>query len=139
VEDTVAENIDMIADQKLNKSAMKGWNDWLSAWLGAVARAWTDERFKAFLLNDARGALKELGYEVPAVLDLKVIEILGETDAQRLPESSHSPFVFAGGVDLPPQSLTIGLLPPPKDLADGLVTLANHSGLSTVQCFCACS
>jgi hypothetical protein len=128
-----------IADGDINTRAMKGWNDWLAAWLGAVSKAWTDPTFKALLLEDARAALKQLDYELPEVLEVKVVEIVHERDGRKIPVSDHSPYVFTPGIKLPKQTLVIGLFPPPADLGEGLITLANHAGLSTSQCFCGCS
>ena len=39
-----------------------------------VARAWTDEAFKAKLLADPAAALKEAGIEVPDGMTVKVVE-----------------------------------------------------------------
>jgi hypothetical protein len=43
-------------------------------WAQAVARAWSDEGFKKRLLTQPAAALKEVGVEVPAGLQLKVLE-----------------------------------------------------------------
>src|SRR5580704_2424383 len=121
-----------ITDNGINERAMKGWNDWLSAWLGAVSRAWTDPTFKAQLLADPAAALKQLGYDLPGALTLQVVD-LGSPDHVELPVSNHSPYVFTPGLQMPKQTLVIGLLARPADLADGLITLANHQGQSTAQ------
>jgi ribosomally synthesized peptide (two-chain TOMM family) len=126
------------ADDNLNERAMKGWNDWLAAWIHAVHKAWTDKSFKSHLLSDARAALKHIGYEVPAILEIEVVEVTNRQH-DMLPVSNHSPYVFTPGIDLPKQRLVIGLLPPPANLGDGLITLADHAGLPHAQCFCACS
>ncbi|MDP8972935.1 MAG: NHLP leader peptide family RiPP precursor [Actinomycetota bacterium] len=39
-----------------------------------VARAWQDEDFKGRLLADAEGALAEMGIEVPAGKEVRVVE-----------------------------------------------------------------
>ena len=39
-----------------------------------VARAWRDPAFKARLLADPHGALKEAGVDVPAGVTVKVVE-----------------------------------------------------------------
>lgn len=40
----------------------------------AIARAWTDPAFKQLLLEDPRAALAETGVDVPADVNLKVVE-----------------------------------------------------------------
>lgn len=40
----------------------------------AVARSWSDEAYKAKLLNDPRGALAEVGVEVPDDVTVNVTE-----------------------------------------------------------------
>jgi hypothetical protein len=39
-----------------------------------IARAWKDLKFKKKLLADPKGALKEMGYDVPGEIHVKVIE-----------------------------------------------------------------
>lgn len=39
-----------------------------------IARAWADDAFKKKLLSDPHAALKEIGIDVPASVELKVLE-----------------------------------------------------------------
>lgn len=43
-------------------------------WSQVVAQAWADEKFKKRLLTDPAAVLKEHGLEVPAGLDVRVVE-----------------------------------------------------------------
>ncbi|XYH93296.1 nitrile hydratase subunit alpha [Sorangium sp. So ce1128] len=127
-----------IEDKHPDAQAKRGLDAWLASWLRAVQKAWTDADYKARLLDDPRRALREIGYALPDALELKVVEVLNDDDAQRLPPSSFEPSVFEAGASSGPQELTIGLFPPPADLADGLIALGKHSGLATLRCFCGC-
>jgi hypothetical protein len=49
------------------------------AWGKVVAKAWSDELFKKRLLADPRTVLKEHGVEVPADVNVKVMEDSGKT------------------------------------------------------------
>ncbi len=51
--------------------------DWRLAWQRAVAKAWAMPAYKARLLEQPAAALKEVGWEVPKGLELK-IELAGE-------------------------------------------------------------
>jgi hypothetical protein len=49
------------------------------AWGKVVTRAWSDELFKKRLLADPKTVLKENGIEVPAEVNVKVMEDSGKT------------------------------------------------------------
>jgi len=48
----------------------------------AIARAWTDDHYKAKLLSDPRSALTDVGIDVPAGTTMNVIE--NTTDTRHL-------------------------------------------------------
>ncbi|MBJ6763805.1 BMA_0021/BMA_0022 family TOMM bacteriocin [Myxococcaceae bacterium JPH2] len=51
--------------------------EWQDIWLKAIALAWTDARFKARLLENARAALVEyFNYKLPQMLDFRVVDLL---------------------------------------------------------------
>ncbi len=50
-----------------------------------IARAWSDPDFKAQLLNDPKVALAGYGIDLPAGLELKVVENTAETVHMVLP------------------------------------------------------
>lgn len=54
--------------------------DWRLAWQRAVAKAWAMPEYKQRLLEDPAAALKEVGWEVPKGLEIKV-ELAGEAAA----------------------------------------------------------
>ncbi len=45
----------------------------------AIARAWTDDAYRAKLLNEPHAALAEVGIEVPAGVTIKVVENTADT------------------------------------------------------------
>lgn len=45
----------------------------------AIARAWTDARYKTKLLTDSHAALAEHGVEIPAGVTVKVLENTADT------------------------------------------------------------
>jgi len=49
-------------------------SDLQKAWARAVARAWRDEAFKKRLLAEPAAAAREVGLEIPAGLELRVVE-----------------------------------------------------------------
>ena len=51
----------------------------------AIARAWNDAAYKAKLLSNPRAALVEVGVEVPAGTNVKVMENTAETTHVVLP------------------------------------------------------
>jgi len=51
----------------------------------AIARAWTDQAYKAKLLNDPHAALSEVGVEVPAGITAQVVENTNDTQHLVLP------------------------------------------------------
>jgi len=53
----------------------------------AVARAWTDEAYKARLKSDPHTALSEVGVDVPAGIGIKVVEDTAQTTHVVLPEA----------------------------------------------------
>ena len=56
----------------------------------AVARAWTDADYKARLLDDPRGALAEVGIEVPAGVNVNVAEVDAENVQLVLPPAPET-------------------------------------------------
>ncbi|WP_437313222.1 hypothetical protein [Sorangium sp. So ce385] len=127
-----------LEDSKPNTQAESGLDEWLASWLKAVQKAWTDDGYKARLLDDPRRALREIGYTLPDALELRVVEVASADDAERMPPSNFEPGVFERGASPGRQEMTIGLFPPPADLAEGLIALGKHSGLATQRCFCGC-
>ena len=51
---------------------------WRAAFAKVVARAWSDDAFKAKLLSDPRAVLAEYGVEVPPGVTVEVVENTGE-------------------------------------------------------------
>jgi hypothetical protein len=45
-----------------------------NAWTKCVVKAWTDEKFKQKLLKNPEAALREMGAELPADLQFKILE-----------------------------------------------------------------
>ncbi len=52
-----------------------------------VAKAWSDEAFKAKLMNDPHAALNEAGVEIPAEVTVKVAENTADTIHLVLPQA----------------------------------------------------
>ncbi len=104
-------------------SQWKGWLDWRDVWMKAVALAWEDPTFKAYLLRDARGALREhLGYELPRFLDFKVV------DHEQFPqEQAWGWEKQTGEWRLPDAQLTFPLPPPPAQERLQAVALADFA------------
>lgn len=48
--------------------------EWEKKWTRAITRAWTDNSFKERLLTNPKDALKEVGVQVPANVDVKIAE-----------------------------------------------------------------
>jgi Nitrile hydratase, alpha chain len=46
----------------------------IEKWSQVVAEAWSDDEFKARLMQDPSSALKEFGIEVPAGVEIRVVE-----------------------------------------------------------------
>lgn len=65
----------------------------------AIARAWTDERYKARLLSDPHAVLAEGGVEIPAGVTIRVLENTADTHHVVLPVAPGN----AG--ELPPDEL----------------------------------
>jgi hypothetical protein len=61
-------------------------NESQKAWGKVVARAWSDELFKKRLFADPKTVLKEHGLEMPADVNVKVMEDSGKTVHLILPE-----------------------------------------------------
>jgi hypothetical protein len=59
-------------------------------WAQVVARAWSDEAFKARLLADPAAVLKEAGMEVPEGVQFKVVETSARVVPLILPASPES-------------------------------------------------
>jgi ribosomally synthesized peptide (two-chain TOMM family) len=107
-------------------SNWKAWLDWRDVWLKAVAMAWEDPDFKAYLLRDARGALREhLGYELPRFIDFKVV------DHDQFPQAAaEAPWGWDARTHewrLPEAQLTFPLPPPPAQLKLQAVALADFA------------
>lgn len=60
------------------------------AWSKVVAKTWLDEHFKKRFLADPKTVLKEHGIEVPAEVNVKVVENSGKTVYFLLPERPSS-------------------------------------------------
>ena len=58
---------------------------WRAGYGKVVAKAWSDEAFKAKLLSDPHAALSEAGIEVPKGITVKVVENTGDTTYLVLP------------------------------------------------------
>ncbi len=56
----------------------------------AIARAWTDAAYKAKLLRDPHAALAEAGVELPAGMNVKVLEDSADTQHLVLPAAPEN-------------------------------------------------
>ncbi len=81
----------------------------------AIARAWTDEAYKAKLLADPHAALAEMGVKVPAGVTVKVVENTADTHHLVLPmrpdgelSDEDAERLAGGGLDGLPFSSVIG-------------------------------
>jgi hypothetical protein len=54
-------------------------DEFQKAWIRVVAKAWSDEHFKQRLLDDPKTVLREHGIEMPAGVDVKLVEDSGKT------------------------------------------------------------
>ncbi|HVX15482.1 MAG TPA: NHLP leader peptide family RiPP precursor [Pirellulales bacterium] len=68
-------------------------NTWQKAWGKLVARAWSDDDFKQRLIDDPAAVLAEEGIEVPAGIELKVVEDTDDVCHLVLPPSPAGEFV----------------------------------------------
>jgi hypothetical protein len=60
---------------------------WQKQWGMLVARAWSDEALKERLMDDPRSVLEEFGIDVPADVELRVVEDTDEVRHLVLPAS----------------------------------------------------
>ena len=60
---------------------------WQKQWGMLVARAWSDEALKDRLMEDPRSVLEEFGIDVPADVELRVVEDTDEVRHLVLPAS----------------------------------------------------
>ena len=81
---------------------------WQTIWLRTIAKAWSDDEFKAKLLEYPRDAIGQaFNYEIPRTLKLSVKE--ADSDSVLLNKRG-----FHDWSDLPPMELTMYLPPAPK-------------------------
>jgi hypothetical protein len=141
--------------------------DWRLAWQRAVAKAWAIPEFKTRLLEQPAIALKEVGWEVPKGLELK-IELAGEGiawdsrvhDGALISESAAGGHIAANGwaaeataqgsrlrdrrTDLLKAlrtTVVLRLPPQPKEEKFSALALADYDGLSRAYpftCSCVC-
>ena len=115
------------------------FQEWTSAWLQAVVKAWTDPSFKNRLLENPRDALTEFHYTLPPMVDLQVIDCSDPNSDPNHPQdatptANFDVAAFEGKVR---KTLRIPLLPAPRDLADGIITLAKPGNVGGGDCVCA--
>jgi hypothetical protein len=140
--------------------------DWRLAWQRAVAKAWAMPEYKARLLEQPALALKEVGWEVPKGLELK-IELAGEGiawDARvhdgALDSVSGEGHIAANGwasrLETTAQgsklrdrrtellkalrtTVVLRLPPPPQDEKFSALAVADYDGLSRAYPFTCCA
>jgi hypothetical protein len=66
-------------------------NDFEYQWSQLVARAWADPAFKARLLADPAAVLKENGLQVPAGMQVQVVEDTDKVLHLPLPSAPEKP------------------------------------------------
>ena len=90
----------------------------------AIARAWTDDAYKAKLLSDPHAALKEVGITISDEIALKVVEEKDDTRFLVLPKS-------------PPQAGDLSLTDLEQQAGVGHQTFAYPCTHSTIHCGCS--
>ena len=123
-----------MSDREQNAALQK----WILVWIRAVNAAWESEEAKQKLIENPRAALLEsFGYDVPPGVTLTVAEV--DTPGMQWTQlKDFKPEAFVVGSPVRMQ-LTVPLLHPPTDLAEGLLQLASHDGISDhYDCVCVC-
>ena len=64
----------MAVDAKVPTIDQAKAKDFLNVYQGVVVKAWNDPAFKARLMADPAGVLREAGADIPADMDIKLVE-----------------------------------------------------------------
>ena len=64
----------MAVDMKVPTIDQTKAQNFLSAYQAVVVKSWTDPAFKARLLADPTGVMREAGVDIPAGMDIKLVE-----------------------------------------------------------------
>ena len=80
----------------------------MRTWAKIVAQAWADADYKARLLADPVAVLKEAGLDLPAGVDLRVVENTANVAHFVLP----APPIGAHGTELEERVSALSIMPP---------------------------